>query len=344
MVDDPRRLAAIARANRDSAVDLATRAGRGRTLDLLRRAEADLNARLASIPAGASTSAQVQMMAVRAQIRAVVKDLTRGLGNTVLEQGDQAADMATGDLLDYVKRGNRAFLGVGGGVLPIQDVAVLDRVRQGVRSSLLHRLSRAGESAPGDDPLETANVEAKGGILQRYGASAIEAIEQQLQLGILTNQSWAEMRANVIAQSPFLKGAPASWAERLVRTEIMGASNRASWETIRAVDDELGDVVKILSATFDNRTGWDSFQVHGQIRKPDQPFEWDGKMYQHPPNRPNDREVVVIHRIAWPLPETLGWRSDGEVISRWRLQGRKGSPPGRPRMTTVPLDSFGHDS
>lgn len=121
----------------------------------------------------------------------------------------------------------------------------------------------------------------------------------------------------------------------------MAALNRSSWEGIRAADDELGDMVKILCATIDGRTGWDSLQVHGQIRRPDEAFEWNGGFYQNPPNRPNDREVVVPHRISWPIPDELHPRSDAEVVAAWQRDRRKGSPPARAERSTVPLDLFG---
>lgn len=121
----------------------------------------------------------------------------------------------------------------------------------------------------------------------------------------------------------------------------MGAYNRAGWEANREADDQLGDMVKILSATFDDRTGSDSFAVHGQIRRPDEAFEsWFG-LYQHPPNRPNDREIVVPHRISWPIPEYLKWRADDEIKARWTREKRKGPPPERPKMTTIEIDQFG---
>jgi len=120
-----------------------------------------------------------------------------------------------------------------------------------------------------------------------------------------------------------------------------GIYNRAGWESIREADEQLGDMLKILSATFDDRTGADSYAVHGQIRRPEESFQsWFG-LYQHPPNRPNDREVVVPHRMSWPIPPYLAWRSDAQVLARWHYDGRKGSPPPRPLMTTVPLEKIG---
>lgn len=121
----------------------------------------------------------------------------------------------------------------------------------------------------------------------------------------------------------------------------MGGYNRAGWEATRAADDELGDMVKILCATFDDRTGWDSYQVHGQIRLPDQAFEWADGAYQHPPNRPNDREVVVPHRIAWPIPANLVPVGDDLVAAVYARQRKTGGPGPRPLMTTVDLGRFG---
>lgn len=182
-----------------------------------------------------------------------------------------------------------------------------------------------------------------GGVLTRYSAAVIEEFEGVLRRGMLTGKPWGDVRDELTSKSPFLQGSPKFWAERIVRTETMGAYNRAGWEAIRAADDELGDMVKILSATFDDRTGWDSYQVHGQIRRVDEAFAWKGGLYQSPPNRPNDREVVVPHRVSWPIPEELAWRSDGEVAAAWKRDRRKGGPPPRPLMTTIPLARFGRE-
>lgn len=179
-----------------------------------------------------------------------------------------------------------------------------------------------------------------GGVLRRYGAATIETFEGVLRTGILTRKPWGDMRDELVQASPFLQGQPKFWAERIARTETMAAYNRAGWEGLRAADDDLGDVVKVLSATFDNRTGWDSYQVHGQLRRTDEPFEWAGGLYQHPPNRPNDREVVVPHRLSWPIPHELHPRSDAEVMAAWKREQRRGSPPKRPRMSTIPHEAF----
>jgi hypothetical protein len=242
--------------------------------------------------------------------------------------------------VEYMHAAERRFRGISGQGLRIREAALLDRAVAGARSSILRRLASTGTArAAAEDGAEPSP--AKPGILERYGVETVGAFERVMQRGMVTGAPWGEVRDQLTAESPFLEGAPRSWGERIMRTEMMSASNRGSWESIRAADDQLGDMVKILSAVFDNRTGWDSYQVHGQIRRPDEAFEWEGGAYMAPPNRPNDREVVVPHRIAWPLPPYLSPRSDAEVAAAYFRQRKTGSPGARPVMTTVPLSRFG---
>lgn len=321
----------ILKLTRQQALRLSTDVGRGKLRAVLERAQADLNQRLVQVEglagAGKDSFTARQMRLALRQVEDVLVQTNVGVRGIVVDQGKVAADQATTGLLEYMNAAERKFRGVAQ-PLPLDEAMMFDRARTGVEASILQRLV-----ANPSDP-------ARLGILQRYGVTTIQHFEEQLQQGVLQGTPWAELRNNLTAQSPFLQQAPAHWAERIVRTETMGAFNRAGWESTRTADAVLGDMVKILSATFDDRTGWDSYQVHGQIRRPQEAFEWGGRKFQHPPNRPNDREVVVPHRLSWPLPAELKWRSDSEVADRWKAEGRKGLPPPRPTMSTVPLFMF----
>lgn len=327
--------------NRQEAIQLVQAVGLRKTRELLEDATRDLQKRIdAKVRAGADEGFSLaQMRTTLAQIKLVTRDLTYGLKDTILDTGAQAADHAAGHTLEYLGRAEKAFTGVAAQPLALKEASMLSSAKMGVQASILRRLASSGE------PVEGADDEphpAKLGILQRYGVETVGHFEKTLRRGLLARKSWREMRQDLIAQSPFLQQAPASWATRIVRTEVMGAYGRAGWEAIREADDQLGDMTKILSATFDERTGSDSFAVHGQIRLPEEAFEsWYG-FYQHPPNRPNDREVVVPHRISWPIPPYLAWKDASQIAARWRLEGRKGRPPERPEMTTVALDRFGN--
>lgn len=316
----------ILKATRKDAIDLAFGKGVRETVKLLKRSERELQQRLRAIGArGDGTFTEAQVRATLAQIQAVLAPLELGLKKVVTSAGTESAEEAADQAVKYMTAAQRKYRGINQ-PLAINEARVLDRAVMGTKSSILHRLS-------GD--------KKKPGILQRYNDGVIQRFEESLQQRFIQKKPWDDVRNELIAESPFLQSVPGHWAERIVRTEVMAAHNRSGWEAMRAADQELdGGMLKILSATFDNRTGADSYAVHGQIRKVSEAFsDWTHK-YQHPPNRSNDREVVVPHSLDWPIPPELKWKSDGEVRAAWIRNGRKGSPPRRPKMTTVPLSKF----
>jgi hypothetical protein len=323
--------------NRGQAIDLVQRVGSGRARQILEKAERDLVQRLAAMKVTGNFSFE-NLRAALAQIREVLKGMRTGMEGVLVGGAEQAAEQAAQGTVDYLSRVDREFRGVGVQPLALDEAAMFEQARVGARASVLRRLASSGGTAPGT---QFAPHPAKPGIIERYGIQTIQLFERELQTGMIARKSWDEMRGAIVGQSTFLQGKPAFWADRIVRTEMMGAYNRGSWEASREADDQLGDMIKILSATFDDRTGADSFAVHGQIRRTDEAFEsWFG-LYQHPPNRPNDREIVVPHRISWPIPPYLKWKEEGEIAARWAKEKRKGTPPPRPNMSTIPLDSFG---
>jgi hypothetical protein len=320
----------VLRANTEAARRLSEKVGPRRVQSALSRADKDLSGRLREAVAGPGDKSftHAQLTSTLRQVRHVLRNLGPRLEDATVETAGEAAEAAAGGALEYLDAADSMFRGVGTQALALDEASVLDAATSGAESSVLRRLA-SGEGA------------AKEGILQRYGMNVIGNFEEQLQTGLLARRSWDQMRGSLIERSPFLQGAPASWAERIVRTETMNATNLATWEATREADDQLGDVVKILVATFDARTASDSYAVHGQIRRPEEAFEtWYGMM-QHPPARPNDREIIVMHRIAWAIPPEYAIRDPGQIASRWKAEGRKGRLPERPLMTTVDLSSFG---
>lgn len=329
-----RNLSAILTANRTQALKLAQSVGIKNVQRLLKASQSKLNSRLRQVEGlsgpGAQSFTAIQLRATLAQVQQVMTELRSGMQTSIVDDGKKVAVDAARHTIDYVQQADKAYTGVAER-LPIREAAVFDRSVKGAEGSLLRRLLGDKKKAPG--------------ILARYGESTIADFEKRLQLRLLTKTPWDDVRNELIADSPFLQQAPAHWAERIVRTEIMGAHNTAQFEGIREVNREIGGgMLKILVATFDSRTGADSYAVHGQIRRPTEAFEDWTHLYQHPPNRPNDRETVVPHNIAWPIPFELEWKSDSEVSSRWYELGNKKSVPARPTMTTVPLDKIGESA
>jgi hypothetical protein len=268
------------------------------------------------------------MRATLAQVEAVLKPLQVGLRDAVVDGGREAAQRAAADAVAYLRAADARYSGVAQ-PLALREAAMLDEAVEGAEASVLRRIA--------SDPSHSG----RPGVLARYSAGVVEDFEQVLQNRFAAKKPWDEVRDELTAKSPFLQGKPAHWAERIVRTEVMAAHNRAGWEVLRRAGDELGDVMKVLSCVDDVRTGSDSLAVHGQIRRPEEAFEsWNGS-FQHPPDRPNDRAVVVMHRLSWPIPDELKPHPWSEVTARWKEEGRKGSPPARPNDSTVDRSLFG---
>jgi len=321
----------ILKRNRQSAQKAVEEIGAARLRKLLERAQRDLAQRLddAVKGPGANSFTAAQAQVVLGQIQDVLRALKGGMQGVAVDQAVRASERQTASVLKYLTDAQRLFTGIAE-PLPLSDSAVYDHVRQGAESSVLRRIA--------SDP----NERGHRGVLDRYGDEVIGHFETELQQRVLQKAPWNEVRDKLVSVSPFLRGAPAHWAERIIRTESMAASNRSSLETIQVAEASLGDVVKILSATIDNRTGSDSFDLHGQIRRTSEPFtDWFGRSYQHPPNRPNDREIVVPHRMRWPIPKALQPKSDAECMARWRQEGRKGPMPSRSKYSTVDVTLFG---
>lgn len=321
--------------NRRHAMGFSQAAGQERLRELLNDAAKDLAKRLQQAEGlkgpGPDSFTAVQRRAALAQVQQVLRGLKGGLKDAILEHGLQAAEGAATGTANYLVQADKSFRGVGMQPLALNEALMLQAAQDGARGSILRRL--------GGDP----EAGAQKGILERYGLETIGHFERELQKGFVAKKSWAEMRADITARSPFLQAAPAYWAARIVRTECANACNRGNWEAIKNADEQLGDMCKILSAVFDDRTGADSYAVHGQIRRPEEPFEsWYG-LYMHPPNRPNDREIVVAHRVSWVIPPYLEWVDDGKVLAAWTAEGHKEAMPPIPERTTIAREDFGKE-
>lgn len=319
----------VLRESRRRAQRAAEEVGAARVRKILLRAKRDLDRRIREAEGlrgpGADSFTAAQARAIVRQVELVLRDLKPEMRNVLVEEARRRADPSARAVVAYLKAADARFRGTAR-PLAIDEALMYSHARRGAESTVLRRIL--------SDPKDSR----RPGVLDRYGAATVGHFEQALTQRTLTAKPWAEVRDDLVKASPFLQAAPAHWAERIVRTESMAASNAASQASIEEADRQLeGEMLKILSATFDSRTAADSYAVHGQIRRPGEPFDtWYGPMMA-PPARPNDREVVVPHRIGWPLPAGLKPRGAGEVAARWRAEGRKGSPPPRPLLSTVDL-------
>lgn len=238
-----------------------------RILRISRTAQRELEDRLRALAPGQFTTQRVR--AVLAQVNVVVDDLGRELGD---------------DLGGVVEA-------IGREAAPIAD------------SELLAQFTTWAEDHPSAARaairLEAAEGVIRPGLLEhfeqsrlRYGDAAISEMRDSLALSYLSDETTIQA-ANRLADTIAIE----DWrAERIVRTEQSNAYHVQWLEEAQAdLGPDADDWRKQLVATFDPRTGDDSKFVDGQERPLDGEFEDNkGRRYRQPPNRPNDRETVIL--------------------------------------------------
>lgn len=148
-----------------------------------------------------------------------------------------------------------------------------------------------------------------------YGPETMTAVRTGLAHSIVQEETVDEAVGRVV-ETDGLFAAQRYRAERIVRTEMSysyGVTNQRAMEQLRPAVPKM---LKRLVATHDSRIGEDSEELDGQTVPVDQPFVWvvkdskgepTGKVvrYMQPPNRPNDREVVIPWVEGWAPPSQV---------------------------------------
>jgi hypothetical protein len=258
------------------------------------KARADIEAQLARLRRAGkgSTFTAQHLKAVLVQVRDGIFAFQEAMGEHLTKEGQLASTLAQRHLIRTVEVAEKQFTGLTP-VLSTDRAAILRGVREDVEPSLLDR------------------YEASKAY---YGGPAIENIKGSLAQSLVQNET-VDAAVNRIAASGGAFDRERWRAERIVRTELAytyGATSQATMETMR--DKDMPELQKRLVATFDSRTGEDSEELDGQTVDVDSPFVWERETkhgvetveYDHPPNRPNDREVVI------PWSEEWGDRAIGE--------------------------------
>jgi hypothetical protein len=234
---------------------------------IARRAQADLEARLRRLAPGRASTQRVR--AVLVQVNAVVDDLGRqlgeDLGGEVEAIGRQTAPIANTDLLAQLQVWSEDHPTAARAAIRLEDAA------GAIRPGLLEHFEQSR---------------------LRYGDAAISDMRNALAQSYLSDETLIQA-ANRVADAVDIE----EWrAERIVRTE---QSNALHVQWLEEAQADLGDQAdewrKQLLATFDSRTGEDSKFVDGQTQPLDGEFvDNEGRRYRQPPNRPNDRETMIL--------------------------------------------------
>jgi hypothetical protein len=224
---------------------------------------------------------------VLVQVGDAIRQVEDGLRGNLREVGEVAAEVAPRHLIDAIESGERMYRGVTP-VVQAAQAAVFQGLRPRVSPSLLNKFDVS---------------------VRTYGAPVIGNIRDQLSISIAKAAPVEETIDRVAGTDGIFQ--KARWrADRIVRTEgsyAYGVQKQQSMEQLRPAVPQL---LKRLVTTFDGRTGADSVDLNGQTVPVNEPFLWvvknsrgvpTGKIvrYMQPPNRPNDREVVIPWLSGW---------------------------------------------
>jgi hypothetical protein len=230
-----------------------------------------------------------------AQVEASMARLSRDLGGVLGKAKEDALDRSAKDASAKVKAMAQEFRGAEDVALPVPEAQkIVDR----------QTILRAVE----------ADRARRGAAI--YGLQTVGDIERELATSLLTGES---TQAAVERLQRAKVWPDAAWkAERIVRTEISHAYNAGTRASLDAVAETRPDLWLMWhehaqgptwggpkskpwrgpARPLDDRVGDDSLRLHGQLRRPGQPFTdpKTGRQYAHPPNRPHDRATLILVR------------------------------------------------
>lgn len=244
---------------------------------LAARALGDIEAELARARPGSWTEARAKAMLV--QLAAAVRGLS-GRQLALLRRAlPRVAELAMRDTESYLTALDREFAGA---VVPLRW-ATLEWL-EGYRRPLLRSRLRVYRES-----------------FARYGAATVSAIEDEIAKTVFVGAPWTEAREAVWTATQAVVGDRQWMVDRIVRTEVATAYSSTTMAALLEEDYDDDPMLKKLVAVFDPVTGRDSRLLHGQTRKVTELFTdvVSGRKFDAPPNRPNDREIVVGWRASW---------------------------------------------
>lgn len=287
-------------------VDQLYRAARGEILDRLKSASKSTS------PSDAAT-----MRAMLGQVEHVLVELGTEIERSLKEHGRTTQEMAARQSIDEYRKLERYYRGT----TPIVDLdvpAVFKGMIDGVEPSLLRRYR-----------LQT----------QTWTIGAIQKTERFLATQSMIGRPLFETVSSLTDSLETERYK----AERIVRTELAYAAGVQKQQTMEDTKRELsiGGLQKKWIETFDDRTGDDSFLMHGQTVPVDQPFtykhrkggSWVVTKIMGSPNRPNDRSTVIPWDPEWEATELERPLTIAELRTarptRWRSTPGVIVPPGQ---------------
>lgn len=248
-----------------------------RVLKTYKRVRQDLRDRLDVINQGSFTAQKIKGTLI--QVEAAIKEMTTSLKSDFNDSAQMAAEAGVEDLVKEIKKWNKKFTGA---VLPINlDAAV---IATDTRNFLFNRYEVS---------------------MQAYSETLRARIAQGLTEAVVAQDTFSEALSRV--GKTFLGE---EWKlQQIIRTELHNIYNLGKLDGMNELWDDgngrISDLKKTLYHPMDARTGEDSKRLaqNNPIVPVDEPFvEFStGKRleYMAPPNRPNDRAILIPYREAW---------------------------------------------
>jgi len=244
-----------------------------RMLTTFKKVRGDLQERLLFANEGTFTEQHLRVSLV--QVDAVLQALAERLKVDIGEGAQKLGEQGVEDLSEEIERFSRYF---GGSTIPIP----LDTIAIS---------------------LDTTNY-----LINRYESSIDAysgALRQQITQGLTESLIARDNFSTAVYKlQRFMKGE--EWrVQRIARTELHNVYNLAKQNGMEEAQTTIPDLKKSLFHPMDNRTGEDS-KLAARMKLVvdiDEPFSYtfNGKrrVYMVPPDRPNDRSILVPYRESW---------------------------------------------
>lgn len=259
-------------------------------LKSLREVRTELMSRLATIPEGTFSEQQLNVTLV--QVQTAIDAINRKLKDEMFDAGTLFAERGVNDLVTEINRMNKKF---SGSIIPLNLDAIM--LATDTQNFLVNKYD--------------ASIDA-------YSADLRAQITGQLLNSLIARDTTQRTVSQLVGSvGKFFAGE--EWKlTRIARTEFHGAYNYSKINGMIEVRDEtLPDLMKTLMHPMDKRTGEDSKALaqENPIIPIDEPFvqNYNGKkfIFMAPPNRPNDRAVLLPYRKVWGnVPRAIEYRKN----------------------------------
>lgn len=249
-----------------------------RLLRVFRNVRTELQDRLLTIPEGTFTEQQVRVTLV--QIQAAIEAIKQDLKTGMVDASGILAERGIKDLATEIQKFSKKF---EGSIQPINlDAALIASQSQ---NFLVNKYDAS---------------------LDAYSESLRSQITSSIMQSMITRDTTERTVGRMVADiGRFFAGE--EWKlRRIARTELHNVYNFTKMNAMaKARDQVIPDLKKSLMHPMDSRTGEDSKKLASDnpvvdINKPFR-FKFKGKerVFMFPPDRPNDRAILVPYRAQW---------------------------------------------